>query len=122
MRLTEITKKEFKGRLAGNVKTCPECKGKGHYSEFDEPSDDEFCAVCAGTGKVATKATGDCPDCKGVGHYADDDEPMDDEWCYTCAGTGKVGPGGIPLFNPNLDSDTPPPLIVRLCHATSVCV
>ena len=109
MRLTEISKKEFKGRLAGNVKTCPGCKGKGHRADHDEPSDDEYCAVCAGTGKVATKGTSECPDCKGRGHYADDDEPMDDEYCYTCAGTGEIGPGGIPKYNPGLDPDMEPP-------------
>ena len=109
MRLDEISKKEFKGKLAGTVKTCPGCKGKGHRADHDEPSDDEYCAVCAGTGKVATKGTSKCPDCKGRGHYADDDEPMDDEYCYTCAGTGEIGPGGIPKYNPGLDPDMEPP-------------
>lgn len=109
MRLSEISKKEFKGRLSGSVKTCPGCKGKGHRADHDEPSDDEYCAVCAGTGKVATKGTSKCPDCKGIGHYADSDEPMDDEYCYTCAGTGEVGPNMIPKYNPNLDPDMEPP-------------
>jgi len=109
MRLNEISKKEFKGRLSGGVKTCPGCKGKGHRADHDEPMDDEYCAVCAGTGKVATKGTKECPDCKGKGHYADDDEPMDDEYCYTCAGTGEVGPDGIPKYNPGLDPDMEPP-------------
>ncbi len=110
MKLSEISKAEFKGKLSGKVKTCPACKGKGHRAGDSEPSDDDFCAVCAGTGQVATQALKDCPDCEGVGHYADGDEPMDDEWCYTCAGTGEVGPGGMPLFNPDIDGDmTPPP-------------
>ena len=108
-------KRNGKPTGAGNIKKCGNCKGVGHFGD-DEPSDDDYCVICAGTGKVAMKANKQCSSCNGKGHTSDEEghadkvEISDDDYCYECAGTGKVTDKGIPQFNKGLDGNlTPPP-------------
>ncbi len=93
----------------GNIRTCGNCGGEGHFSDDDEPYDSDYCIICAGTGKVAMKGNKHCSACDGYGHFADSDEEIqDDEYCYDCAGTGLVA-GRYPQYNPDLDGTLPPP-------------
>ena len=100
--------KNGKPKGKGNIRTCGNCGGRGHFGD-DDPSDDEFCIICAGTGKVAMNGTKYCSSCDGYGHFADgDDEISDDEYCFNCAGPGLVA-GKYPEFNPKLDGTLEPP-------------
>ncbi len=98
MRLREFTKLTE----ASGAKTCPNCKGKGHFADDGEPMDDDYCTMCNGEGAVDTRGARECTNCDGQGHFADDGEPMDDDYCNDCAGTGKVGKNGLPMYNDQL--------------------